>query len=65
MTVPVSLLPKIFSLSPNTQNNTLQQKTEEGIKVARMKGRKFFAVFRRRTEEEVTITPPIFDLFTT
>ena len=34
--------------------------TEEGMKVARMGGKKFFAVFRRKRNEEVSSASPSF-----
>ena len=36
--------------------NAMLEKTEEGIKVARLGGNKYFAVFRRR--EEFELPPP-------
>ena len=36
--------------------NAMIEETEEGKKVARMNGNKYFAVFRRRDESEMTPT---------
>ena len=49
-------IPDAECLAEDPAVNAMLEKTEEGIKVARLGGNKYFAVFRRREESE--LPPP-------
>lgn len=49
-------IPDAEVLASDPAVNAMLEMTEEGIKVARLGGNKYFAVFRRR--EEIELPPP-------
>lgn len=56
-------IPDDEALANDPAVSAMLVQTEEGIKVARLGGNKYFAVFRRRTEEE--LPPPQLSLLWT